>query len=86
MTRKPYEGCGDERVSLMDTLYAYTAGGAWAGHLDGLTGRLMPGLAADLVMIDGDIETIPAEQIGQTGIALTVSGGRITHQGQGFAG
>ena len=45
----------------------------------------MPGLAADLVMIDGDIETIPAEQIGQTGIALTVSGGRITHQGQGFA-
>ena len=86
MTRKPYEGCGDERVSLMDTLYAYTAGGAWAGHLDGLTGRLMPGLAADLVMIDGDIETIPAEQIGQTGIALTVSGGRITHRGQGFAG
>ena len=86
MTRKPYEGAGDERVSLMDTLYAYTAGGAWAGHLDGLTGRLMPGLAADLVMIDGDIETIPAEQIGQTGIALTVSGGRITHQGQGFAG
>ena len=86
MTRKPYEGAGDERVSLMDTLYAYTAGGAWAGHLDGLTGRLMPGLAADLVMIDGDIETIPAEQIGQTGIALTVSGGRISHQGQGFAG
>jgi hypothetical protein len=86
MTRKPYEGAGDERVSLMDTLYAYTAGGAWAGHMDGLTGRLMPGLAADLVMIDGDIETIPAEQIGQTGIAMTVSGGRITHQGQGFAG
>jgi predicted amidohydrolase YtcJ len=86
LTRTPYEGCGDERVSLMDTLYAYTAGGAWAGHLDGLTGRLTPGLAADLVMIDGDIETIPAEQIGQTGIALTVSGGRITHQGQGFAG
>ena len=56
MTRKPYEGAGDERVSLMDTLYAYTAGGAWAGHLDGLTGRLTPGLAADLVMIDGDID------------------------------
>lgn len=85
LTRVPYEGCQDERVSLMDTLYAYTAGGAWAGHLDDVTGTLRPGMAADLVMIDGDIETIPAEKIGQTGIALTVSGGRITHQGAGFA-
>ena len=80
MTRKPYAGAGDERVSLMDTLYAYTAGGAWAGHLEDVTGTLRPGMAADLVMIDGDIEAIPADQIGQTGIALTVSGGRITHQ------
>lgn len=85
MTRKPYDGAGDERVSLMDTLYAYTAGGAWAGHLDGLTGRLKPGLAADLVIIDGDIEQIPADQIGATEIALTVAGGRITYQGAGFA-
>ena len=85
MTRQPYEGCQDERVSLMDTLYAYTAGGAWAAHLEDVTGTLKPGMAADLVMIDGDIESIPAEKIGQTGIALTVSGGRITHQGAGFA-
>lgn len=85
LTRVPYEDCQDERVSLMDTLYAYTAGGAWAGHLEDVTGTLRPGMAADLVMIDGDIETIPAEKIGQTGIALTVSGGRITHQGAGFA-
>ena len=80
MTRVPYEGCQDERVSLMDTLYAYTAGGAWAGHLEDVTGTLRPGMAADLVMIDGDIEAIPAHEIGKTGIALTVSAGRITHQ------
>lgn len=85
MTRKPYDGCQDERVSLLDTLYAYTAGGAWAGHLEDVTGTLRPGMAADLVLIDGDIEAIPAEKIGQTGIALTISGGRITHQGAGFA-
>lgn len=83
MTRQPYEGCQDERVSLMDTLYAYTAGGAWAAHLEDVTGTLKPGMAADLVMIDGDIESIPAEKIGQTGIALTVSGGQITHQAPG---
>lgn len=86
MTRQPYEGAQDERVSLMDTLHAYTAGGAWAAHLETLTGTLRTGMAADLVMIDADIEQVPADQIGQTGIALTVAGGKITYRGQGFAG
>ncbi len=86
MTRVPYEGAQDERVSLMDTLHAYTAGGAWAAHMEGVTGCLRPGMAGDLVMIDGDIEAIAPGDLGKTGIALTVAGGRITHQGAGFAG
>lgn len=85
LTRVPYDGAGDERLSLMETLHAYTAGGAWAGHLDDLTGMLRVGMAADLVLIDGDIESLAADQIGTTDIALTVAGGRITHQGAGFA-
>ncbi|NGM45661.1 amidohydrolase [Rhodobacter sp. SGA-6-6] len=85
LTRVPFEGCQDERVGLMEALYAYTAGGAWAAHMERLTGTLRPGLAADLVLIDGDIESIPPEGIGATGIALTVAGGRITHQMPGFA-
>jgi hypothetical protein len=36
-------------------------------------------MAADLVLIDGDIEAIPADQGGVTGIALTIAGGRVTH-------
>jgi predicted amidohydrolase YtcJ len=79
LTRVPYAGCQDERVGLMEVLRAYTAGGAWAAHLDGLTGTLRPGLAADLVLIDGDIEAIPTGELGRTGIALTISGGRVTH-------
>jgi predicted amidohydrolase YtcJ len=84
LTRVPYDGASDERLSLMETLHAYTAGGAWAGHLDDLTGTLRAGMAADLVLIDGDIESIAADQIGTTDIALTVAGGKITHQGAGF--
>jgi predicted amidohydrolase YtcJ len=79
LTRQPYEGCQDERVGLMEVLRAYTAGGAWAGQWDGVTGMLRPGLAADLVVIDGDIEAIEPGRLGATGIALTVAGGRITH-------
>ncbi|WP_374372267.1 amidohydrolase [Tabrizicola sp.] len=81
LTRVPYEGCQDERVGLMQVLHAYTAGGAWAAHREGLTGVLRAGMAADLVLIDGDIEAIPAEDLGRTGIALTIAGGRVTHDG-----
>ena len=80
LTRKPYQGARDERLGLMDSLYAYTAGGAWAAHRDMVTGSLRVGLAGDLVLIDGDVETLPPEDFGQTGIALTICGGRITHE------
>ena len=85
LTRVPFAGAADERVSLMETLHAYTAGGARAAHMEDLTGTLRAGMAGDLVLIDGDIESIPPERIGATGIALTVAGGRITHQSPGFA-
>ena len=86
LTRAPFAGAGDERMDRMEVLRAYTAGGAWAAHWDGLTGRLTPGLAADIVLIDGDIETIPAGDLGGTGIALTIAGGRVTHDPSGLAG
>ncbi|MBC7476539.1 MAG: amidohydrolase [Pseudorhodobacter sp.] len=85
MTRVPYAGTADERLSLMDTLYAYTAGGAWAAHCEDVTGRQIPGLMADLVMIDGDIEAVPEGELGKTGIALTVAGGKITYKADRFA-
>ena len=85
LTRVPFEGAADERLGLMETLRAYTAGGAWAAHLEGLTGTLREGLAADLVLIDGDIEAIPPGKIGTTGIALTVAGGRVTYAAEGFS-
>jgi len=85
LTRVPFDGAGDERIDLMQALHAYTAGGAWAAHMDDVTGRIAPGLAADLVLIDGDIETTAAGDLGATPIALTIAGGRITHRAGDFA-
>lgn len=85
LTRRAFDRAGDERLDLMESLHAYTAGGAWAAHLEGVTGCLRPGLAADLVLIDGDLEAIAVEDLGRTGIALTICGGGITHSGPGFA-
>jgi predicted amidohydrolase YtcJ len=80
LTRVPYEGAGDERVGLMEVLHAYTAGGAWAAHRDHVTGRLVPGLAGDLVLLGGDSEATDPAAVGAMGVALTVCGGRITHR------
>ncbi len=79
LTRPAYPGAVDERLDLMDTLRAYTAGGAWAAHRDHVTGTLRPGLAADLVMLDCDIEARRPEEIDAGAVLLTVCGGRITH-------
>jgi predicted amidohydrolase YtcJ len=81
LTRPAYSGGVDERLDLMESLTAYTAGGAWAGHLDQVTGCLRVGLAADVVMLSGDIEAAAPEQIADMGIALTVCGGEITCSG-----
>ena len=85
LTRVPFAGGADERLSLMDSLHAYTAGGAWAAHLEDRVGAIIPGLAGDLVLLDGDIEAVVPGDIGAMGIALTICGGSITHQGAGFA-
>ena len=79
LTRPPYDGARDERLGLAEVLHAYTAGGAKAAHRDHVTGTLRPGLAADLVLLGGDIETAEPARIADLGIALTICGGRIIH-------
>jgi predicted amidohydrolase YtcJ len=80
LTRKPYQGATDQRIGLMPTLHAYTAGGAWAAHREALTGTLRPGMAADIVVLSGNIETTPPDAVAKMQVALTVAGGRITYR------
>lgn len=81
LSRPAYAGGRDERLGLMESLHAYTAGGAWAAHRETVTGCLRPGLAGDVVMLSGDIEAMGAEDIADMGIALTICGGQITYSG-----
>lgn len=81
MTRPSYDGGTDQRIPLADVLRAYTAGGAFAAHWENLTGTLKPGMAADVVVLSGDIEATPHHEIAAMTVALTICGGRITWQG-----
>jgi predicted amidohydrolase YtcJ len=77
VTRQPYEGAQDERVTLREALAAYTIGGAYAEHTEDRKGMLRPGYLADLVILSGDIEAVPADQIASLHVEKTICGGRI---------
>jgi predicted amidohydrolase YtcJ len=81
LTRPAYEGAADQRVPLIEVLRAYTAGGAWAAHMDRLTGTLRPGMAADIVVLSGDLEAAAPGAVSRLAVALTIAGGRVTHRG-----
>lgn len=81
LTRKPHlPGLPDQRLGLHDVLAAFTRNGAYVGHMDGKIGMLKPGMLADLVLLAGDIEATPAEEIAALGVRMTVCDGRITHE------
>ena len=69
----------DQRLTLHEVLEAYTWRGAHAGFHEGLTGRLITGLKADLTLLDGDIEAVEPESIGAMQVVLTICDGNITH-------
>ena len=48
--------------------------------MDHVTGTLRPGMAADIVVLSGDIEAAPAKDVAGMGVALTIAGGQVTHR------
>ncbi|MEU7563769.1 amidohydrolase [Streptomyces eurythermus] len=65
-----------ERIGLHDALTAYTAGSAYANHLDHETGTVAEGFLADLVVLDRDPFAGPPEEIGATRVEQTFVGGQ----------
>lgn len=81
LTRQPHlPGLPDHRLPLAEVLKAFTSTGAYAGFMEDRTGTLKAGHYADLVLLGGDIEATPLDQIGTMTIALTLCDGQITHE------
>ena len=70
-----------ERLDLATAITAYTAGSAYANHLDD-TGRITAGALADLVVLDRDPFAAPLEEIAETQVALTYVGGTGVYAAQ----
>lgn len=69
-----------EKVSVDEALVAYTRGGAHAAFDEDELGMIRPGMLADLALIDRDLTAVPAEEIREAGVLMTVVGGRIVHE------
>jgi len=81
MTRKPWrDDMPDHRLTLDETLMAYTRTSAWVEFMEDRKGILKPGYLADVVVLSGDIEACAAEDIAALAPKLTICDGRITYE------
>jgi predicted amidohydrolase YtcJ len=69
-----------QRLSLEDTIRAYTLGAAFAGRREKSEGSLEPGKLADFILLDQDLFKIEPSEIGKTEVLFTMVGGKIIYQ------
>ncbi len=68
-----------ERITLPEAIRNYTLNAAYALRKDDVSGSLAVGKSADLIVVDQDVFTVPANQIGRTHVLLTLFGGSAVH-------
>ena len=81
MTRGVWkEGMSDQRLTLLETLEAYTNTGAYVEFMEDRKGMLKPGYLADVVVLDGDVEAVASDRLAAVRPVTTICDGRITYQ------
>ena len=91
LTRQTAEGAPagafvpSERITLPQTIEAYTLGAAYAGHREKTEGSLQPGKVADLIILNQDLFKIPANQANKTQVLFTMVGGKVVYQAADFS-
>lgn len=81
MTRTIWkEGMQDQRLSLHETLAAYTRTSAWVEFMEDRKGVLKPGYLADIVVLSADVEAADFADLAAIRPVTTMCDGRITYQ------
>ena len=70
----------EQKISVEETLRAYTFGSAYAEFQEKVKGQISAGMLADIVMLDQDIFTIKPEDIDKTKVLLTIVDGRVVYE------
>jgi predicted amidohydrolase YtcJ len=72
-----------QRISVEEALRAYTIDAAYAGFSEQSLGSLEAGKLADLVILDRDLFTMPANVITTAHVVTTVVGGKVVYERDG---
>jgi predicted amidohydrolase YtcJ len=86
VTRQDMEGWPEggwnpeQRVSREEALRMFTLDAAYAVFEEDIKGSITPGKLADIVVLSDDIMTIPAPQILETDVLMTILGGKVVFE------
>jgi len=72
-----------ERISLASMIDAYTINAAWLMHHEEIAGSIEAGKRADIAVLDRDLFAIPAEQISEAQVVMTLLDGEVIYQHAG---
>ena len=65
----------NERIDLAAMIDAYTINAAWVMHHENITGSIEVGKRADLVVLDRDLFAVPASEINEAKVVMTLLDG-----------
>jgi predicted amidohydrolase YtcJ len=71
----------EQRITMADAVCGFTAGSAHVNHLDGDRGSIVPGAAADLVILNDD--PFDREDVSGIEVDLTIIGGDVVYERSG---
>ena len=83
VTRKLADGRvfhGDQKMSRMEALKAYTLLNAFAAFEEGIKGSLTLGKLADVTVLSKDVTKVPDEEIRSAKVVYTIIGGKVVYQ------
>ncbi len=81
MTRQRWaDDLPDQRLTLTETLAAYTSTGAHVEFMEDSKGMLKPGYLADIVLLSGDVEATASENLASIRPVVTICDGKITYE------
>jgi len=83
-TAKPF--LPDERLTLEQSIAAFTLGSAYVNHLDDDTGTIAPGKLADLAVVDRDLFAPDTGPIGDAKVLATFVGGKAVFEDPALGG
>ncbi len=70
----------EQKISVEETVRAYTVGSAYAEFAENVKGTITPGKLADIVILDQNIFKIDPEEIQNTHAMLTMVDGRVVYE------